>query len=160
MKKMRKNGGFSLIELLVVMGIIAVLSSIVTPKFRGYTAKGKETKALAVLESLRTASELYFLEEGKSFVTAGPDGYGEITKEQLEKLEDYLSNNMKTLIKEDDSVAVEIGGSRTEAEGEITYGGEIGFTTKGTGEDGVKIWFAPDNTIGEYNLNGDKWIDL
>ena len=32
---MKKNKGFSLIELLVVLGIIGVLSSLITPKFMG-----------------------------------------------------------------------------------------------------------------------------
>lgn len=165
---MKRNGGFSLIELLVVLGIIGILSSLITPKVMGYMAKGKETKAAAVLESLRTASELYFFEEGKSFT--GEDGYKEITVEQLKKLEPYLSNNVNSLIgdkADSDEVKIEIGGSRETASGTITYGGEIGFTTadinsssNNSKADGVKIWFKPSENIGEYNINGDKWTDL
>ena len=95
-------------------------------------AKGKETKAVAVLESLRTASQLYYLEEGETFIHGGT--YGEVTVGQLKKLEKYLSNNVESLIgtKEDsENITVEIGGSKTGADSEeIKYGGEISFTTK------------------------------
>lgn len=110
-----KNKGFSLIELLVVLGIIGVLSSFITPKVMVYMAKGKETKAVAVLESLRTASQLYYLEEGETFIHGGT--YGEVTVGQLKKLEKYLSNNVESLIgtKEDsENITVEIGGARQE----------------------------------------------
>ncbi|TSC67719.1 MAG: Uncharacterized protein G01um101472_328 [Parcubacteria group bacterium Gr01-1014_72] len=47
--------GFSLIELLVVIGIIAILSSIVTAGFRLAKAKAQDVKARATLKSLQTA---------------------------------------------------------------------------------------------------------
>lgn len=166
-----KNKGFSLIELLVVLGIIGVLSSFITPKVMVYMAKGKETKAVAVLESLRTASQLYYLEEGETFIHGGT--YGEVTVGQLKKLEKYLSNNVESLIgtKEDsENVTVEIGGSRTGADSEeIKYGGEIGFTTKDPKSletdtkksDGINIWFSKGkNEINDFNINSDKWTEI
>ncbi len=160
-----KNKGFSLIELLVVLGIIGVLSSFITPKVMSYLAKGKDTKAVAVLESLRTASQLYYLEEGKSFSQGGV--HGEITVEQFNKLEKYLSNNARDLIK-NNKIVVEIGGSKDSSDSkDIKYGGEIGFTTKdpkalenNDKSDGINIWFNKTNEIKEFNLNGNKWIDL
>ncbi|WP_300393084.1 type II secretion system protein [Fusobacterium sp.] len=160
-----KNKGFSLIELLVVLGIIGVLSSFITPKVMNYLAKGKDTKAVAVLESLRTASQLYYLEEGKSFFKG--ESYGEITVEQFEKLEKYLSNNARDLIK-NNKVVVEIGGSKDSPDSkDIKYGGEIGFTTqdpkaleKSDKSDGINIWFNKTNEIKDFNLSGNKWVDL
>lgn len=161
-----RNKGFSLIELLVVLGIIGILSSFITPKVMTYMAKGKDTKVIAVLESLRTASQLYYLEEGKSFIQGEP--YGEITVEQFGRLEKYLSNNAKDLIK-DNKVEIEIGGSKESPEiKEIIYGGKIGFTTKdpetldgdNKKSDGINIWFHKSNDIKDFNINGEKWIDL
>lgn len=158
---MKKNSGFSLVELLVVLSIIGVLSSFITPKFMTYSAKSKETKAIATLEALRTASEFYYLENGESFLKN--DGRGKMTKQQLYRLQRFLSNNASKLIK-DNKVVVEIGGSRKQEGGIIKYGGEIGFTTakpeeSSSFENGVSIWFD-DTDVGKFNMNNDKWVDL
>lgn len=159
---MQKNKGFSLIELLIVLGIIAVLSSFITPKFMNYLAKGKETKAIATLQSLRTASEFYYLENGENFIQNKQ--CGEITPEQFKNLENFLSSNSKLLLK-NNKIKVEIGGSRTEKSGKIKYGGDISFTTKNPdsdkNSDGINIWFnTTGNSIGEYNIGNNKWTDL
>lgn len=165
-----KNKGFSLIEILVVLGIIGVLSSFITPKVMVYMARGKETKAVATLESLRTASQLYYLEKGQTFIHG--EDYGKITVGQLKKLEKYLSNNVDKIIGDKSDlteVTVEIGGSKEKTDSEeIKYGGEIGFTTKDPRaldenrkkSDGINIWFDKTEEINDFNINGDKWIEL
>ncbi|NLY81643.1 MAG: prepilin-type N-terminal cleavage/methylation domain-containing protein [Clostridiales bacterium] len=40
-----KNKGFSLIELIVVIAIIAVLVGVIAPQFLGYTKRAKESVA-------------------------------------------------------------------------------------------------------------------
>lgn len=167
---MKRNGGFSLIEVLVVLGIIGILSSFITPKVIDYTAKAKEVKVKSVLESLRTASEMYYLEEGKSFMIVKENGKinRNITGEDLGVLEKYLSNNVKTLSGEKESevaVTMKLGGSRTEAAGEIIRGGEVLFTTddpdtKNSKSDGIRIWVKPKDGTGDYTLEGEKWTDL
>ena len=74
-----------------------------------YIAKGKENESVAVLESLRTASQLYYLDKGESFIKSTE--YGEITAEQFKNLEKYLSENASDLVK-DGKVVVEIGGEQ------------------------------------------------
>lgn len=45
-KYIRKNKGFTLIELIVVMAIILVLSSFLVPKFNGYRKKAERLRAI------------------------------------------------------------------------------------------------------------------
>ena len=40
-----KNGGFSLIEMVIAVALVGVLSTLVVPKVREQLAKGKDAKA-------------------------------------------------------------------------------------------------------------------
>lgn len=158
-----KNGGFSLIEITVAIALIGLMLGIGVPKFRRQLAIGKDTKAIAILTNLRTASELYYLETGNP-LTENPTSETEI-ETALKNLEEYL--DVKTF-KEIEDGKIEIGGSRalkdggTEADSNITYGGDIGFTFKnpqeGKASDGVYIWFAPEKGK-EYDIKGNKWSE-
>ena len=159
-----KQKGFSLIEVLVVLGIIGLFTSFLTPRISNYLALGKETKAIATLNSLRTASEMYNLETGNSL---GKDKLDKnLSKEDVEKLKDYISNGYKDLLKnldENNEILYEIGGSKSDLETEVIYGGNIKFTFKapeGENSDGIKIWILPDENVGDYNMKGIKWVDL
>lgn len=158
-----KNGGFSLIEIMVAIALIGIMMGVGIPKFRNQIAIGKDTKAIAILSNLRTASELYYLETGKT-LTENPNGETNIGK-SLEVLEGYLDVKTFNDIKDG---KLEIGGSRNkkadsdEADTDITYGGEIGLTFKNPEvdkvSDGVYIWFSPeDKRI--YDTKGNKWIE-
>ena len=57
-----KNRGFSLIEIVVAVAIMGILSGIVGLQLRSYIAKSKDTKAVATLNTLRVAAQLYQLE--------------------------------------------------------------------------------------------------
>lgn len=60
----KKNSGFTLIELVVVVAIIGVLAAIVTPKIRTSLMKAKDAKVVASLDALRTAANVYYAEKG------------------------------------------------------------------------------------------------
>ena len=167
----KKEKGFSLIEILVVLGIIGLFTTFLTPKISYYLALGKETKAIATLNSLRTASEMYQLEKGVALGEGKLEG--NLTESDVEKLKDFISGGYKDLIKnvekESRDILYEIGGSRGEAEegkelGDIIYGGEVKFTFKapdGETSDGIKIWITPaKETVGAYTMKGIKWGDL
>jgi general secretion pathway protein G len=78
----RKNAGYTLLELLVVMGILAVLTAIATPQLMGYFGKAKTQSVQLQIENIGTALELYYMENGaypsasaglKSLVEAPPE---------------------------------------------------------------------------------------
>lgn len=49
---MKRNKGFTLVELIVVIAIIAILISIIVPNYKGYIQKAKEKKVLVVAEEM------------------------------------------------------------------------------------------------------------
>ena len=63
-----KNSAFSLIELMVTIGIIAILTAIATPVYVSYTIKSKVASALSILDGLKTQSSDYYTANG-SFPT-------------------------------------------------------------------------------------------
>ena len=64
---MRTNSanGFSLIELLVVMGIMSALIAVALPKYSSYRATAFDSRAEMDLRSIAMAEEAYFLENEK-----------------------------------------------------------------------------------------------
>jgi prepilin-type N-terminal cleavage/methylation domain-containing protein len=63
-KTMKKQKGFTLVELLIVTAIIAVLATIVTPAALGAIEKSKATAALADIRAYQTATLTHYVSEG------------------------------------------------------------------------------------------------
>lgn len=61
---MKKSSGFSLIELMVVVAIMAFLAMIAVPNFSRFLAKAKRTEAYMNLNSIYAAEKAYFAEHG------------------------------------------------------------------------------------------------
>lgn len=55
-----KNQGLTLVEMLIVVGIIAILARISLPAYTDYMARGKLTEAQVLLASYRTNMEQYY----------------------------------------------------------------------------------------------------
>ena len=62
---MFKKSGFSLIELMIVISIIALLSMIAVPNFMKYLAKAKRAEAYMQLSSIYAAQKSYWAENGR-----------------------------------------------------------------------------------------------
>ena len=66
MKKMNAKG-FSLIELMVVVGIIGILAAIAVPSFKNFQAKARQSEAKSLLSGLYTGEKSYKMEWGIYF---------------------------------------------------------------------------------------------
>lgn len=60
----RRTAGYTLLELLVVMGILAVLTAVATPQLMGYFGKAKAQSVQVQIQNINTALELYYMDNG------------------------------------------------------------------------------------------------
>ena len=56
MNMMKKNGGFTLVELIVVIAILAILAGVAVPAYSGYMTKAKDAAVLTELDAVKTAA--------------------------------------------------------------------------------------------------------
>jgi type IV pilus assembly protein PilA len=70
-KLQKRRGGFTLIELMIVVAIIGILAAIAIPNFLRFQLKAKSSEGKTNLAAIRTAEESYFAEYG-SYVSSDP----------------------------------------------------------------------------------------
>lgn len=58
----KRDAGFSMIELLVVIGILGILAAIAIPQINSYKSKGFVARAQSDLRHFATAEEAYFVD--------------------------------------------------------------------------------------------------
>ena len=58
------ESGFSLLELLIVVGIVSLLAAIATPQVLSYLGKGRTESAKAQIAAISAALEVYALDNG------------------------------------------------------------------------------------------------
>jgi len=68
------NAGFSLIELMVAVGIVGILSAIALPKYQTFQAKAKGAEAQNTLGYIYTLEQAYFV-DNNSFNTIATVGF-------------------------------------------------------------------------------------
>ncbi|MFT3801327.1 MAG: type IV pilin protein [Burkholderiaceae bacterium] len=56
------DAGFTLIEVMITVAIIAILASIAVPSYRDYVIRGAISEAASMLSGLRTRMEQYYLD--------------------------------------------------------------------------------------------------
>ena len=85
LKKSRK-GGFTLVELMVVVAVIAILAAIAMPQFLSAADRARTAKETADIQIIKNATQLYMIDKN---VDTPP------TVENLYK-EGYLTEHVKT----------------------------------------------------------------
>ena len=70
-----RRGGFTLIELMIVVAIIGILAAIAIPNFLRFQLKAKSSEGKTNIAAIRTAEESYFAEYG-NYVSALPSPPG------------------------------------------------------------------------------------
>lgn len=63
---MKNNKGFSLVELIIVIAIMAVLIGVLAPQFIKYVERSRESTDLQNIEEVKTAIESYVADNGES----------------------------------------------------------------------------------------------
>lgn len=73
----RPHSGFTLLELLIVLALVALLSMIAMPNFMRFFAKAKRAEAYTQLRALYIAEKAYYA-ENQAYTTnlSGPDSIG------------------------------------------------------------------------------------
>ena len=67
---LRSQAGFTLIELMIVVAIIAILSMVAYPSYRDYLIRGQLADATSALSVLRAQMERHF-QDNRSYATVG-----------------------------------------------------------------------------------------
>jgi type IV pilus assembly protein PilE len=68
---MHKRRGFSLIEVLIVIGVISILAAVALPSYRNYVLRGKIAEATSQLSATRVKLEQWFQDNRTYCATAG-----------------------------------------------------------------------------------------
>ena len=63
--RMKKEGGFSLVELMVAVGIIGTMSTVAVPRYQKFSANAAQSEAQTSLSSIYTLQQLFFTEHDK-----------------------------------------------------------------------------------------------
>lgn len=75
-RKTRKRGGFTLVELLLVMVILTTLAAIVVPKFTSRGKQARETAATTQISQLEVALDAFEVDNG--YYPEGDDGLADL----------------------------------------------------------------------------------
>lgn len=68
---MKSIAGMTLIELMVVVAILAVISAIAVPAYRGYISTSHRAECQTESAAIKLAEEEFFLQNGSYFPAAG-----------------------------------------------------------------------------------------
>lgn len=98
-----KNKGFTLVELMIVIAIIALLAAVALPKFASATEAAKVANVQGNLANLRTSLAVYYA-KNKAYPVLGNGGIATTGNLGLE-FQNFYSNKQMPLVPSGDNVA-------------------------------------------------------
>lgn len=92
----KKEGGFTLVELMIVVAIIGILAAIAMPQFSKATEKAEAAQVMANTRILSQAAQMYYLDASKDedvhSITVSKliaDNYLDVSEKEAANLEKY-----------------------------------------------------------------------
>ncbi|MFT4710923.1 MAG: prepilin-type N-terminal cleavage/methylation domain-containing protein, partial [Planctomycetota bacterium] len=70
----KKNAGFSMMELIIVLMILVTIAGIALPRFGTATDRANDTRRIADLSSVQKALDMYYLDNGAYPIVSGWSG--------------------------------------------------------------------------------------
>lgn len=70
-----RSSGFTLIEMMIVVAIIAILAAVAVPSYTGYVQRGKLAEATATLSDLRVRLEQWY-QDNRKYTNAADNACG------------------------------------------------------------------------------------
>lgn len=161
-----KNKGFSLMEICVAIGLLGIMLSIGGPKIKNYIVVAQNMRAVATMETLRTASQLYYSETGRTAFSSEPlNNTNKDIVDGIKKLKKFLDSKIYKMV---ENGRISIGGAKSEKTEDIkiNYGGSIAISSQPPKEekenirgDGIYLWFVPSEKQ-KYDHSGREWSSL
>lgn len=75
---MRKEAGFTLIELMIAVAVVAILAAVALPAYNSYVTRGKIPDATSALAAKRVKMEQYFQDNRTYLPPAGQTNAGDL----------------------------------------------------------------------------------
>ncbi len=128
----RNQQGFTLIELMIVVAIIAILAAIAIPLYLNYTAQAEGSEATTLMDGAKTAVVSYYNETG-AFPTgngsAGLANSGSINGRYVSEVQVMSTRVIRATFKNSTGVAKPIQGQWIELS-PSAHGGSVAWTCK------------------------------